>query len=277
MTDLPQKIPHISAAQCNLLRPYLPPGSDSREISSLPFTTLTFDTSLDSALGLPSRTSTAIWGEESLAMSHYLRSQYNAILIGVNTAIVDDPKLNCRIDRSNGYTGQGLVHQPRPVILDPTARWDFSERSGVLATAKEGHGLAPYILTSVRDPPIAKKLVLERFGGKYITTKATVNEAGEHRFEWRHILDTLAMEALDSVMIEGGATVINSLLLPDNLGLISSVIVTIAPAWLGRGGAMVSPAQRLDENGYAMVSARLTTVRWLPFGEDVVLCGRISL
>lgn len=277
MTDLTQNIPDLSAAQCNLLSPYLPPEGGSRNTSSLPFTTLTFDTSLDSSLGLSSCTPAAIWGAESLAMSHYLRSQYDAILIGVNTAIIDDPKLNCRVGRSNGYIDQGKVHQPRPIILDPTARWDFTERSGVLATAKGGHGLAPYILTSVRDTPPAKKLLLERFGGKYITMQATVNEAGEHRFKWRHVLEALAAEALGSVMIEGGATVINSLLLPDNLSLINSAIITIAPTWLGQGGAIVSPAQRLDENGCAIVSARLTAVRWLPFGEDVVLCGRTSL
>jgi len=277
MTDLPQQIPPISAAQCAVLSPYLPCEGASRNIPSLPFTTLTFDTSLDSALGLSSRTPATIWGAQSLAMSHYLRSRYDAILIGVETAIVDDPKLNCRLGKNNGYIDEVRVHQPRPIILDPTARWDFSEKSAVFATVEESRGLAPYILTSVQDTLTAKRSILERFGGKYITIKATINEAGEHRFDWRHVLEALAAEALASVMIEGGAYVINSLLLPDNLSLISSVIITIAPAWLGQGGPVISPAQRLDKNGYAIVSARLTAVKWLPFGEDVVLCGRVRL
>jgi hypothetical protein len=75
---------------------------------------------------------------------------------------------------------------------------------------------------------------------------------------------------------EGRGGVINSLLEPSFQQLIDSVIVTVAPTWLGEGGVVVSPKRRI-ENGKAIAASRLTSVAWQPFGEDVVLCGRIKV
>lgn len=93
--------------------------------------------------------------------------------------------------------------------------------------------------------------------------------------DWTTLLKALSKEGLKSVMIEGGATIINSLLEPSYQNLIDSVIVTIAPTWLGQGGVVVSPTRRFNEQGVAIPASRLTDVKWYPFGEDVVLCGRI--
>ncbi|KAJ5098316.1 Riboflavin biosynthesis protein Rib7 [Penicillium argentinense] len=101
-------------------------------------------------------------------------------------------------------------------------------------------------------------------------------ENGQHRIDWSDLLKMLRVNGLQSVMIEGGAQVINSLLEPSYMNLIDRVIVTIAPTWLGRGGVVVSPARRLDGEGNAISAARLKNVKWYPFGEDVVLCGQIK-
>jgi 2,5-diamino-6-(ribosylamino)-4(3H)-pyrimidinone 5'-phosphate reductase len=74
-------------------------------------------------------------------------------------------------------------------------------------------------------------------------------------------------------MVEGGGAVINSLLAAGNIPLVNSVIVTIAPTWLGKGGVVVSPDRPGGENG-TVPAARLGSVKWCPLGEDVVLCGR---
>ncbi len=78
------------------------------------------------------------------------------------------------------------------------------------------------------------------------------------------------------MMIEGGSAVINSLLEPAYQPLIDSVIVTIAPTWLGQGGVVVSPKRNFDEGGEPIPAARLTGVMWYPLGEDVVLCGKVK-
>jgi 2,5-diamino-6-(ribosylamino)-4(3H)-pyrimidinone 5'-phosphate reductase len=140
---------------------------------------------------------------------------------------------------------------------------------------RQGRGQAPYIITSQSNPPIAKKELLEKHGGKYITLQSHATPSGENLLPWSDILRSLKVEGIQNVMIEGGGGVINSLLEPNSQSLISSVIITIAPTWLGQGGVVVSPKRRFDA-GQAIPASRLTSVAWQPFGEDVVLCGRIK-
>ncbi|KAK0751170.1 dihydrofolate reductase-like domain-containing protein [Schizothecium vesticola] len=222
-----------------LFTPYLPtPPSPSHP---LPFLTLTFATSLDSALSLGPGLRTVLSGPASKAMTHFLRSRHAAILIGVNTTLADDPSLNCRLPSPSG------THtHPRPIILDPRARWRPTPDAKVLALARAGHGLAPFVLVAegtavdagVRD-------VVEGHGGRYIAV--AVGEGG--RFAWRNVLGVLQGEGLESVMVEGGGEEV-----------VDAVVLTVAPTWVERGRA----------------AARVEGGRWIPLGEDVVLCGRLK-
>ena len=140
---------------------------------------------------------------------------------------------------------------------------------------REGKGRAPFIITSTGTAPSAeKRALLESYGGKFISLDLLIDETGERRFDWTAVLECLRTEGLKSVMIEGGGAVINSLLEPGWAHLVDSVIVTIAPTWLGQGGVVVSPRRRV-EGGEVVPAARLRDVKWYPFGEDVVLCGRV--
>jgi 2,5-diamino-6-(ribosylamino)-4(3H)-pyrimidinone 5'-phosphate reductase len=235
-------------------------------------------------------------------MTHYLRSRHDAICVGVGTAVADDPGLNCRLaaadadaDRSGNkassdrHGGESITttHQPRPIVIDPQLRWDFTAESKVMRLARAGKGLAPYIVTrdqKQQPPPSAqKRKTLEDAGGKYIFLPTADARRGAEqeeeqkntgrRLEWRAILSAVWCEGLRNIMIEGGAEVINSLL-GENAGLVDSVIVTIAPTWLGQGGVVVSPPRTTA--GPERPVARLAETVWIPLGEDVVLCGRIA-
>ncbi|KAI1818019.1 dihydrofolate reductase-like domain-containing protein [Poronia punctata] len=313
---------HFPREEAESLEPHLPPPPSPSALPSsptqksratggssspLPFVTLTFATSLDSALALGQGIRTALSGPRSKAMTHYLRSRHDAICVGVGTAIADDPGLNCRLEveeekeeeeeeacvssdaKTNIDTGAGGVvdsiattttrnaRQPRPIIVDPRLRWDFTADSKVMRLARLGKGLAPYILTFVKDPPEHKRQILSQVGGKFIVVDPGLDNsegkeaADSRRFDWVDILSAIRREGLNSVMIEGGGEVINSLL-SENASLVDSVIVTIAPIWLGQGGVIVSPPRI---GGPDRPVARLTDTMWLPLGEDVVLCGRI--
>jgi 2,5-diamino-6-(ribosylamino)-4(3H)-pyrimidinone 5'-phosphate reductase len=236
-------------------------------------------------------------------MTHYLRSRHDAICVGVGTAIADDPGLNCRLaaasapdhpehgcesdvgaspsmasDGGDGSSGRGsalTTHQPRPIVIDPHLRWGFTAESKVLRLAREGNGLAPYIVTLEKEPLTHQRRILEGVGGKFIILEAehVRKEArARQRFDWHVILAAVRREGLRSIMVEGGGEVINSLL-GEDAGLVDSVIVTIAPTWLGQGGVTVSPPRT---GGADRPVARLTDTMWMPLGEDVVLCGRIS-
>lgn len=259
------------------LEPQLPPRDGSTSRPDMPFTTLTFATSLDSSLALSPGTRTALSGPQSKAMTHYLRSRHDGILIGVGTALADDPGLNCRLDGVGGYGGEGLDCQPRPIVIDPTLRWDFSDDSKLFQLCREGRGRGPWIVTTVHEPPAEKVALLKKYGGQFISLNIPTSESGTHRIDWTQLLATLRSNGLRSVMIEGGGHVINSLLEPTYMGLIDRVIVTIAPTWLGQGGVVVSPARRFDGEGNSMSAARLKNVQWYPFGEDVVLCGQVKI
>lgn len=257
-------------SKSTFLQPYTPRHDSNND---LPDTTLTFATSLDSSLALSPGTRTVLSGPESKSMTHYLRSRHDAILIGVGTAVADNPGLNCRIEGVGGYGGEGLQGQPRPIVLDPSARWEFDEEAKILILAREGRGRAPWIITgSGASISKEKRDRLERHGGKFIS----LDIAETKEFSWSDLLRCLKREGLQSVMIEGGGSVINSLLEPRFQHLVNSVIITIAPTWLGQGGVIVSPKRRFDETGTAIAASRLKDVQWHPFGEDVVLCGRIG-
>ncbi|KAJ5124978.1 uncharacterized protein N7515_008803 [Penicillium bovifimosum] len=259
------------------LEPHLPPQDGSGPSLDLPFTTLTFATSLDSSLALSPGARTVISGPQSKAMTHYLRSRHDGILVGVGTAAADDPGLNCRIAGVGGYGKPGLDGQPRPVIIDPTARWEFSEDSKLFQLCREGRGRAPWIIIATENVDPERQALLEKYGGKFITVNMLRTHTGGHRVDWQDLLVILKSKGLKSIMIEGGGQVIKSLLSPAYMSLLNSVIVTIAPTWLGEGGVVVTPDRRFDDGGNAISAARLKNVKWYPFGEDVVLCGQIKL
>jgi 2,5-diamino-6-(ribosylamino)-4(3H)-pyrimidinone 5'-phosphate reductase len=241
-----------------------------------PFVTLTFATSLDSQLAIAPGVQTALSGPQSKAMTHYLRSRHDAILIGVGTAVADNPSLNCRIEGVGGYGGEGLEGQPRPVVIDPKGRWNFTAESKVMRLAKEGKGKAPWLVTEV-DSSDEKRQLLEGLGGKVFKIPTMSSDASRSpSFLWSDIFGALYAEGIESVMVEGGGVVINDLLSPMNHKMIDAVIVTIAPTWLGRGGVQVCPDQHLV-NGQRVPVGSLEDVRWVPLGDDVVLCGRPKL
>ncbi len=281
---------HFAVEDAQKLEAYLPPpvrpappesATDrTRGTSGLPagrpFVTLTFATSLDSSLSLAPGTPTVLSGPHSKAMTHFLRSRHDAICVGVGTAVADDPSLNCRL-----VSVSTPVSQPRPIVIDPHGRWEFSESSKVLLLARQGLGLAPFIITCAPNPPAAKRQLLESHGGKFIHLPRPPSHDQEAektsvRFRWADILQSLSEEGLRSIMIEGGGQVINSLLERPNNELVDSVIVTIAPTWLGQGGVVVSPNRTYDVAGQPTPAVRLTEALWHQLGEDVVLCGRLG-
>jgi 2,5-diamino-6-(ribosylamino)-4(3H)-pyrimidinone 5'-phosphate reductase len=285
-----QTVYTISKEDVERLAPYLPPKrseflrerQDSRKVEdeiagysyatqSLPHVTLTYAQSLDSQISLRPGQRTTLSGVETKAMTQFLRTHHDAILIGAGTANADNPRLNT----SFSYDGEnivGLAEQPRPLILDPGRSWSEEKCEKMFRLAKAGVGRAPWWIIceeeTKRDEERIKKI--KEFGGGII--KAGRYGRRENGVEWEKILNAMWDTGIRSVMIEGGATVINDLLRARNQHLVTSVIVTIAPTYLGSGGVVVAPPRSLqDEN-----EARLSGVTWIPFGQDVVMAGRLA-
>ncbi|KAJ4390548.1 2,5-diamino-6-(ribosylamino)-4(3H)-pyrimidinone 5'-phosphate reductase [Gnomoniopsis smithogilvyi] len=203
---------------------------------------------------------TLLSGPESKAMTHFLRSRHDAILVGVGTAVADDPGLNCRLEQHAQQHHHH--HHPQPVVVDPTARWAVSEESKVVQLAREGVG-GRYI-------PVPVKAWGE--------TRAEAEDAKRASLAWESVVAVLRAEGVESLMVEGGGRVINDLLELSNNGVdvVDSVIVTVAPVWLGSGGVTVSPDRPVDGQGNGRPGPRLGDVRWVQMGEDMVLCGKVA-
>ena len=276
---LPSDTLYFPPSSSSFLKPYLPLKDGHTISDSLPHVTLTYAASLDSHISIAPATSTAISGPATKAMTHYLRSQHDAILIGVGTALADDPTLNCRIAGAGGYGGLGWNMHPQPVIMDPYARWRLDEEGGggakrVLKAMKEGKGKAPWVIVAPgRVVEESRVDALTAVGGRYLGLQ---DVDGGMTLRWEAIFQALAREGIRSVMVEGGGVVINELLRPENAELVHSVIITVAPTYLGVGGVGVFPDRRVDNGGRLVPAVRFTDVRWQPLGEDVVMCGRLS-
>lgn len=239
LDPLPQELPLF-------LEPYLPSAKTSK-----PFVTLTYAQSLDSKIAAKPGTQTKISHAETKTMTHYLRTRFDAILVGAGTVLADDPKLNCRFP--------GDVSSPRPIIIDPSSKWGYSA-SQLAEVCGRGEGLAPFILVdesvSLRQTDIEK---LADQGGRFVPMKLLGGA------NWPDILEKLHDLGINSIMVEGGAHVINSLLLAnEGESVVDTLIITIGPVFLGKEGVDVSPERGIQ----------LKDVKWWTGIQDSVLCAR---
>lgn len=232
------------------LEPYLPKSLDRL------FVTLTYAQSLDSKIAAKPGTQTKISHLETKTMTHYLRSKHDAIMVGIGTVLADDPKLNCRYESGKS---------PRPVILDPSAKWQY-HKSQLRQIYDSHQGLAPFIIIDETAKPSPEDIkILNEQNGKYIKLPLNKEEPSDN---WKIITQSLYDLGLKSVMIEGGAKIINDLLIykKDSQSIIDSLIITIGPVFLGNQGVEVSPTKHVD----------LVDVKWWTGVQDSIVCAHIE-
>ncbi|KAH3673539.1 hypothetical protein WICMUC_003646 [Wickerhamomyces mucosus] len=232
------------------LSPYLP-----KSVEAKPFVTLTYAQSLDSKIAAKPGTRTAISHLETKTMTHYLRSVHDGILIGSGTVLADDPGLNCR------FKENGNINTPRPIILDPSFKWDYKGSKLELLVSRN-ESLKPWIIINDDSNDNIKEKIqyVENSGGRII--KIARNSDG--KIKWEDILKTLHRLRIKSLMIEGGAKIINDLLERDDL--VNSLIVTIGPTFLGQQGVDVSPLELV----------KLENTQWWTGTQDVILAANLQ-
>lgn len=173
--------------------------------------TLKLATSLDGRIATASGESRWITGEEARRAVHALRADHDAVLIGVETAIADDPELTVR---SASYTGR----QPARVVLDSRQR--LSPDCKLVRTARE----TPTYVVSIEN----SNNRLTDAGVKVLTVKAV----GE-RPDLRSALEALEAEGIASVLVEGGGQVAASFI---RCELVDQIEWFRAPVVLGGEG-----------------------------------------
>lgn len=178
-----------------------------------PFVHLKIASSIDGKIATRTGDSRWITGEESRARVHELRHEYDAILVGSGTVATDDPWLT---DRSSRPRRRPLLR----VVLDNRLR--LSAESRLARTAGE----APVLAFTSAAAERSQVTSLAQAGVEIITGR------GERDLDG--ILGELGTRGVQSVLVEGGATIAAAFL---DCGLVNKVTVFIAPMIIGGSDA----------------------------------------
>lgn len=197
--------------------------------------TLKLATSLDGRIALASGESRWITGEAARLEGHRLRATHDAVLVGIETVLADDPELTVRLPGRS-------VDQPLRVVLDSRLRTPTDAR-----VAAGGDTL---ILTAVEPAPVGAAMVerVESEGGRPTPAAA---------------LAAIKRKGAGSVLIEGGGQVAASFL---RAGLVDRLEWFRAPMLLGAEGRPCVGALALARLADA---ARFRRLAVEPCGDDL--------
>ncbi|MEO7971092.1 MAG: bifunctional diaminohydroxyphosphoribosylaminopyrimidine deaminase/5-amino-6-(5-phosphoribosylamino)uracil reductase RibD [bacterium] len=213
-----------------------------------PFVHLKLAASLDGKIATRTGESQWITGPESRARAQQLRHEYDAILVGAGTAAVDDPLLT---DRSGQARRNALIR----VLLDEDLK--IPANAKLVATAKE----TPLVIFAGQKADAAKLELLKSSGVEVIADEANGRDL-------LAVLTELGKRSIQSVLIEGGATVAGKLL---EAGLVNKVSFFLAPIIIGGRDA---PSAIGGVGAERLVDAlRLQNSEIVRRGEDIEVTG----
>jgi diaminohydroxyphosphoribosylaminopyrimidine deaminase / 5-amino-6-(5-phosphoribosylamino)uracil reductase len=208
-------------------------------LTGRPFVTAKFAMSLDGKIATRTGESRWITGEKSRAHAHGLRHAHDAILVGVNTVIADDPELSVRVNDDSS-------RQPLRVVVDSQLRIRQSAKivssNTLIATTKPGRVGAAEVL---RLPA-----------------------AADGRVSLPALLDELGKRGMLSLLVEGGAEVHASFFAE---GLVDKVYAYVAPRLIG-GKQAPGPLAGIGVEHLA-ASTQLRELDFARLGADLVITG----
>ncbi|KIM47443.1 hypothetical protein M413DRAFT_439109 [Hebeloma cylindrosporum] len=197
-----------------------------------------------------------------MVMTHWMRTMHDAILVGIGTAINDDPQLNVR---HLPHPPPKPYHLPRPIIIDSQLR--LPPTCKLLHNYKNGTGRRPWIISSLLTPPEhqQRRSALETAGAKII--EVPPSRVTTNRIPIASMLQILRDSGINSLMVEGGARIINSFLGEEDT--VDALIITIAPVFVGEAGVGYRYPTLRSENGDLV--ARYKEVHTEVVGRDTVV------
>ncbi|MCC6214468.1 MAG: bifunctional diaminohydroxyphosphoribosylaminopyrimidine deaminase/5-amino-6-(5-phosphoribosylamino)uracil reductase RibD [Polyangiaceae bacterium] len=220
-------------------------------VSGRSWLSLKLAVSLDGRIATKTGASRWITCPESRARVHALRAAHDAVLVGVDTIVADDPRLTVR---------DAPGRSPIRVVADSKLR--IPPTSAVVQTARE----VPTCVLTTREAPRAAAQALEALGVSVVVVEA----GAEGRCEAASMLAELAAREVVSVMCEGGAELAGSLLAS---ALVDEMHVFVAPVLLGprgRPGAVDWAGPEAPTE-----APRLEPARWELSGTDAYVTGTL--
>jgi diaminohydroxyphosphoribosylaminopyrimidine deaminase/5-amino-6-(5-phosphoribosylamino)uracil reductase len=203
------------------------------------------------------RTGDSKWisGEDSRGLAHRWRASVDAVVVGIGTALADDPQLTARPD---GLLAE-LPHQPRRVVFDTLARLPPS--SQLVAAAAE----IPLTVVVSRAAARADTDALEAAGVQVLVATGENEPA-----RVRSALEQLGALGVASVLLEGGPHLAGAFL---DAGEIDEIRLFLAPLLLG-GSAARDP---LEGKGVEQISEALRALTFdcARIGDDLLISARL--
>ncbi|MDO8910057.1 MAG: RibD family protein [Pseudohongiella sp.] len=208
-----------------------------------PFVTLSYAQSWDGSITLHSGESLALSGDQSLMLTHQLRSIHDGILVGIGTVLSDNPRLNVR---------QCPGPDPQPIVLDanlripPDARLcHLSDKRCWVMTSSGGLSPEHTDLEIIRLPGDA--------GGRVCLHEAMLE---------------LKQRGIHSLMVEGGANVITGFL---KQKLVDAMVLTVAPRLVG-GYKAVADLEFGSKEELPQISPMFSGM----LGDDLIMWGKLQ-
>ncbi len=212
-----------------------------------PLVTLKTATTLDARIATHSGESQWITGERARARAHLLRARHDAVLVGIGTALADDPRLDCRLP------GLG-ARSPVRIVVDARLR-------------------LPLTSTLVRTAQSQPVWLITRKGGD-ASRRAAFREAGLALIDVAHDSDgnldlAAAMKALGDrgltrVLVEGGRRIAAALV---RANLVDRLVWFRAPSLIGDDGLAAVSAFGIDRLADV---PRFRRIDALPLGDDLM-------
>ena len=217
-------------------------GHIRRRRDGRPHVMLKLAASADGKAGAAGRKPLAITGERVRERVHLLRAQNDAIMIGIGTALADDPLLTCRLPGMEANSPVRVVHDSA-LRLPPSSR--------LAQTARE---VPVWVLTASEGPAAALQAagvaVMRVAGGK------------GGRLDLSAVLKVLAERGVTRLMVEGGPTLAAALVAAD---LVDEAVLFQSPKIVGTEGIDALEGMPLTA---LTQSPRLVSVRCGAVGVD---------
>jgi GTP cyclohydrolase II len=223
-------------------------GVEKRPADGPPLVTLAYAQSLDGSIAAEPGRMLRLSNPLSQAMTHHLRARHDAILVGINTVLTDDPRLTVRLTEGK---------DPRPVVIDGQLRTPIDAR----LVCRPAPG--PIIATSLTACPLKEERLREK--GALVMRLPCLADG---RLDLKTLLARLALMKISSVMVEGGALVLSSFLAA---GLVDQVVVTISPRFIGGLRALAAQG-----SGPLEPLPRIRRVRYVSLGGDLIVWGSVK-
>lgn len=216
-------------------------GYLARSVKKRPQVTLKLAISADGMIGRRGAGQVAITGPVAGAQVHLMRARADAIVIGIGTALADDPMLTCRLP---GLAGRSPVR----IVLDRDLRLPLDSK--LVASAGE---VPVWIAASSRADPV-RRAALEAAGCRVLAT-----ELYDGRIALPELVEDLAAQGMGNLMVEGGALTASEFLDDD---LVDRIVLFHGTAEIGARDGVAAP----DIAAY--VAQGFVETANLTFGDD---------